>query len=85
MNKLITMVVAGSSKLTGWKTYLAAVVLLTLAGLKYRQDSDLEGALTLVATALGLAGLGHKIDRNGGSDDPKTADVAGAEKAEADA
>jgi len=84
MGKLIKMVLGAGKAATGWKTYLASVVLVGLAVMKYRADGDLEAALALAASALGLAGLGHKIDRKENSGAETTADVAGTEEANTD-
>lgn len=46
----------------GWKTWAAAVGLALLGGVDL-VNGDLEQALTKLSAAMGLVGLGHKIDK----------------------
>ena len=50
--------------LGGWKTWLAAAGLGILGAVDLI-EGDLEAALTKLSTALGLIGIGHKIQKAG--------------------
>lgn len=48
----------------GWKTWLAVVALIALAIVDI-SNGDYEAALTKIASAGGLIGIGHKIEKSG--------------------
>lgn len=50
--------------LGGWKTWLAALGLAFLGAVDLI-EGDLEAALTKLSSALGLIGIGHKIQKAG--------------------
>lgn len=50
--------------LGGWKTWLAALG-LGLLGAVDLAEGDIEAALTKLSAALGLIGIGHKIQKVG--------------------
>lgn len=50
--------------LGGWKTWLAALGLAFLGAVDLI-EGDLEAALTKLSAALGLIGIGHKIQKAG--------------------
>ena len=49
----------------GWKTWIAAVCLGLLAGIDV-YDGNIESGMSKLAAALGMVGLGHKIEKTGG-------------------
>jgi len=51
----------------GWKTWLAAAIIGGVAAGKFLGvDPNILDAVLYMAAALGLVGLGHKLEKNGG-------------------
>lgn len=50
----------------GWKTWAGAALVAVSAVLGYVGESDLAQALLTVGAALGLVGVGHKIEKGKG-------------------
>lgn len=46
----------------GWKTWAAAVGLVIM-GVVELANGDTEGGLTCLVSALGLIGIGHKVEK----------------------
>ncbi len=49
--------------MTGWKTWGGAAVLAIAAGLEVRGYEQFAAALMTVGAALGMVGIGHKIEK----------------------
>lgn len=47
----------------GWKTWIAAIALAAL-GVVDVVNGDLETGVAKISAALGMVGLGHKIEKN---------------------
>ena len=48
----------------GWKTWVAAAIGIVAAGLAAKGHEAASQVLLAVATALGLVGIGHKVEKN---------------------
>lgn len=53
----------------GWKTWLAAVCLGVLAGIDV-YDGEIDSGMSKLAAAIGMVGLGHKIEKGSGWVEP---------------
>jgi hypothetical protein len=47
----------------GWKTWLAVAGMVLAAGNDADNNSDYVGAMTKAIVALGMLGIGHKIEK----------------------
>lgn len=53
------------SIMSGWKTWAGAAIVVVAAGLEATGNPEYAKILTLIGGALGLVGIGHKIEKQG--------------------